>query len=208
MNATPPQFDFAISEYKEVCQNIRESWSYTTTLLRQYLIIQILLLGLVGLGNAAIPTAGTVVTGTAQTKPAGQPSTTTTTPTETPASIEDYLLSRDAKIKRWTRYGTILAFMAIGFFFSWGAQRQSGRIFFNSTNFVKRAAELENEYGIGNLPLNVAKPVPSLHVYMLSRLNEPPPTIKMENVLSWAYGAGMVLWGVMTLLFLFPLSGL
>jgi hypothetical protein len=215
MNNTPSQpdhattdfaiADFATTEYKEVCQNIRESWSYTTTLLRQYLIIQILLLSLVGLGNSAITTAGTIFTGTAQSKPASQPSAT---PTETTVSIEEYTLGREAKIKRWTRYGTIFALMAIGFSFSFGARLQSGRIFLNSTNFVKRAAALESKYGVGNLSLSDGKEVASLHVYMLSRLLNEQPQIKMEKVLSYVYGSGMVLWGIIAILFIIPLSGL
>jgi hypothetical protein len=195
------KFEFATIEYKEVCQNIRESWSYTTTLLRHYLFIQILLLSLVGLGNSAITNTGAVFTGTIQSKTTGQ----TDAAAQTEASIslaEKEALGREARMKKWARYGTLLALILIGGGLSLGAWRQSRRIFFNSTNFVKRAAAIESQYGIGELSLNAEKP-PAMHVYMLSRLND-KNLFPMEKALSVTYGLGGLVWVIMGFLFFIP----
>lgn len=198
INRQDRAFDFATLEYKEICQNIRESWNYITTLLRQFLIIQILLLSLVGLGNSAVTTATTMVTYPVQSKAPG--AADSTAQGDISPSEKDFL-ARDARMKKFARYGAIIALMIIGGGFSLGAWSQSRRLFANATNFVRRAAAIEEKFGVG--PIGENRPH---HQYMLSRLSDTILLHKMENVLSATYIGGLIIWIVMAVLFFVPFA--
>lgn len=200
-------FEFALAEYKEVSQNVRESWNYITALLRHYLFIQIVLLSLVGLGNSAISTTATTFTGTvSQAVPRNQQNDSTARGETTHISIEERdALTREARLKKLARYTAIGALILIGFALSLGAWRQSHRMFLNAAAFVQRAAALENKYGINEISLQ-SKKAASMHVYMHQRLTD-PNIFKMENALSTTYVAGMVLWGFMAFIIAVPFVG-
>jgi len=185
------EFHFATVEYQEVCQNIRESWTYIITLVRQFLVIQVVLLSLVGLGNSTVSTLTSIPNGATQT---GASSSSAEV-----SSTEKDRFAKEVASRRLIRYGVIItALMIIGGVFSWGALLQSRRIFFNAQNFVARAAAIEDAYGVGVLDQN-----PSLHNYMQARLDH-RELFQMRGFLSGIYFSGICLWVIIGVIFALP----
>ena len=195
------QFQFASMEYKELCQNVRESWSYITALIRQYLLIQIVLLSIVGLGSSAVPTTRGVVYGKSQTSP----ETNTTNQTQDfPNVVNDRSLDYDREIRfrKYARVSSTIALILIGAGLSWGAYFQSNRLFVNAKNFVQRAASIEKNYGVGKLASGNGKTSPT-HIYMLSRLNN-QELFQMSKGLTFVYFCGVLVWTVISVILLVP----
>lgn len=189
MEPVQEKYQAEVTEYKEVCQNIRESWTYITTLIRQYLAIQILLLSIVGLGTS-IPTAAT------SSQQATSQSQSSSVSSET---------ALEARGRKLARSATIIVLMLIGGGLSLGAWAQSRRLYENSTNFVKRAAAIEREIGARTLELKKdddAKTTP-LHQYMHSRLID-GVRFNMQYAVQAMYLAGFIMWAVLGFFYIGP----
>ena len=190
MADTSNDFEFACLEYKEICQNIRESWSYITSLFRHFLIIQIVLLSLIGLGTHALNAPST-------TRDAAQ---SMSEPKHRSAQDAD-AFQRELRFRMFARGSTISALIIIGIGLSFGACLQSHRIFFNASNFVKRAAAIEGKFGVPPLKLR-GEDVPSTYAYMHSRLTG--RDFKMKHALTATYLFAGFLWILIGLLHLVP----
>ena len=188
------QFQLASLEYKEVCQNVREGWNYITTLFRQFLIIQILLISLVGLGGPAITNINSIIGGLTSLK-----ATETQVSADTGRAIDpngsSEFSARVAKFDIYAKNSSIFALVLVGFGLSWGAFIQSKRLFINCKKFVKRAAAIEVKFSLGTLSLDGDKDILPVNQYMNNRLSDPEQDdFQMQTALSIVYLSGCALW--------------
>ena len=158
-----------------------------TTLFRQFLIIQILLISLVGLGGPAITNINSIIGGLTSLK-----ATETQVSADTGRAIDpngsSEFSARVAKFDIYAKNSSIFALVLVGFGLSWGAFIQSKRLFINCKKFVKRAAAIEVKFSLGTLSLDGDKDILPVNQYMNNRLSDPEQDdFQMQTALSIVY---------------------
>lgn len=196
-------------EYSQVCQNIREGWTYVMTIIRQFITLQIVLISFVGLGNFLVPINIPINIESAQNiSEINNDIENSGAATNNP----DNSYSRPNILTVILSTGSIIILIILGILISYGAKVQIRRIFDNSQKFVERAAAIENK--IGSKKLNISSTINTLHahsynketypshIYMLSRL-ENKDLKQMDVFIAQCFNISFWIW-----MFVFVLQAL
>ncbi len=193
-NTNNDMFQRANMEYAQLCQNIREGWTHITTLLRQFLFVQVLLISLVGLGNTAITAIKAIASDDVPVVGIKQSDKKSTNPDQ--SNTQQSKTLNEKRLTRFARYSSTISYsvlVLIGISISFGARVQSNRLFLNCKSFVQRAAAIEEKFSVGNLDFGKSENIEPVHIYMFNRLENTELT-SMQQVLSVVYICGGLLW--------------